>query len=166
MKRLSIIASLVFLGFVTFSCSSSSEKEVKEVTEVLAENVITADYSVEGMVCAMGCAKTIQDELAEMNGITACTVNFEEGKAHVEYDKTQLSENEIVALIEGMADGKYKVSEWQEKNEVEESTTSEESVEIDESEENDEGEQSLTEVEVVLPDFEIPNLFSLLFNQV
>lgn len=138
---------------VVVSCSESSSDSTEETTtEISVENVIVSDYSIDGMVCAMGCAKTIQDELAETNGVAACEVDFESGKAHVEYDKTQLSENDIIALIEGMADGQYKVSEWKEEVEKE--------IEV---EEGGETEESLTEVS--LPSFEIPNLFSLLFNQ-
>ena len=120
--------------------------------------VTYAWFMLEGMVCAMGCAKTIQDKLTEMNGVAECNVDFEAGKAHVAFDKTQLSENEIIALIEGMADGQYKVGPWEESNEEEV-----EEMEIEESDSGEESESTITEVS--LPDFEIPNLFSLLFNQ-
>jgi copper chaperone CopZ len=142
------------IGLLTVSMYSCSESTEEISTEINADNVVTADYNVEGMVCAMGCAKTIQDELSAMNGVASCEVSFENGTAHVEFDKTQLSENDVIAAIEGMADGKYKV------NKNEESVESEEDSELEVSEE---GEGSVSEVS--LPSFEMPNLVELLFNQ-
>ena len=156
MKKIKLI--LVFVALGTFSialnsCSNSDLKTEKE-SSINADNVVVADYSVDGMVCAMGCAKTIQDELVAMSGVVACDVDFENGKAHIEYDKSQLNETELIAVIEGLADGKYKVSQWQgddvlENEDVEESNGSEEST-----------------GEVFLPSFQIPNLLDLLLNQI
>ncbi len=154
MKTVNIFLSILILTIL--SCSDSTNNEVVEQkTEISTENVMVADYAIDGMVCAMGCAKTIQDELADMNGIASCNVDFESGKAHVEYDKTQLSENDVIAVIEGLADGKYKVSEWKEEQE-----------ELDDTEEVEgEDTESSSITEVSLPSFEIPNLFHFLFNQ-
>lgn len=162
MKKIKLI--LVFIALGSFStalnsCSDSSDLKSGENINVKSENVVVADYSVEGMVCAMGCAKTIQDELAAMNGVVACNVDFENGKAHIEYDKSQLNEKELIAVIEGLAEGKYKVSEWSggdvavEKKEAE--------LEVEESEKS-EGSSG----EVFLPSFEMPNLLDLLLNQI
>jgi len=153
------IYKLMFVSVVSFSlltissCSNTSSNEVK--TTISAENIVTVDYAVDGMVCAMGCAKTIQDEVASMNGVSGCKVNFEGGKAHIEYDKTQLSEDDIIAKIEGVAKDQYKVSEWVEENSENDNNESEES---GSSEEEVIGEVSISS-------FEIPNLFTLLFDQ-
>ena len=103
----------------------------------------------------MGCAKTIESEIADMSGVGACEVDFESGKAYVEFDKSQLQEKDIIATIEGMADGQYKVNKWEEKVEAE--------VEVEDIEASEESEE--TTAEVSLPNFEVPNLFKLLFNQ-
>lgn len=137
----------------TSACSSSNEN-TQDKTTIEAENIVIADYTVDGMVCAMGCAKTIQDELSAMNGIASCEVNFDNGKAHVEFDKTQLSENEVIKVIEGLADGQYKVTKW---NEADNQITT------DEVEGNENTESSVSDVN--LPSFEMPNLFELLFRQ-
>lgn len=160
MKKIKL--TLVFVALGTFSIAlnscSNSALETEESVSVNAENVVVADYSVEGMVCAMGCAKTIQDELAAMNGVVACDVDFDNGKAHIEYDKSQLDEKDLIAVIEGLAEGKYKVSEW---NGDVEAEKKEAEFEVEESE-NSEGSTG----EVSLPSFEMPNLLDLLLNQI
>ncbi len=151
-KKILTLFIVVSMFTTIYSCSTSETENVTEAaTEIKAENLQVADYSVEGMVCAVGCAKTIQDELSHLNGVAAVNVDFESGKAHVEYDKTQLSEADIKSLIEGLAEGQYKVKVW---------TEQEQQIEV---EEGGETEEDLTEVS--LPSINIPNLFSFLFNQ-
>lgn len=162
MKKFGKIAVYCSIGLITFSisaCSETTQDATESADVVISEaDLFIADYSVEGMVCAMGCAKTIQDEVADMAGIAACEVDFESGKAHIEFDQTQVKEGDIIAAIEGMADGQYKVSKWEDK--AEEETIEESQEELEVSEESEE-----TTSEVSLPNFEIPNLFKLLFNQ-
>jgi len=163
MKSLSKTLGLVALAvmFVNFSaCSSAEEQNDVANTEINSENIIVADYAIDGMVCAMGCAKTIQDEVAGMEGVANCEVNYEEKTAHIEFDGGQLSENDVIAKIESLADGKYKVNELG-SNEANEETLKE--VEVDNIEEGEDSEESV--VEVSLPSFEMPNLFELLFKQ-
>lgn len=152
-----LLSGLLLVGI--YSCSSSAEEAIKsEKTEINSENIVVADYSIEGMVCAMGCAKTIQDEVAAMNGVASCEVNYEEQKAHVEYDGSQLSENEVITLIETLADGKYKVSEWKEKVNEDVEEIEIEDVSVSEGED-------VSGVNVSLSSINIPNLFELLFKQ-
>jgi len=75
------------------------------------------------------------------------------------FDVAVVSEKEITAKIESIADGQYQVKEWVD------------SIEEDAAEEqtNDEDEEGSAEnevIEVSLPSFEIPNLFTLLMDQI
>lgn len=158
-KKISLLVLSATLIISVSSCSSSEEDVVIDKTEINTDNIVVADYAIDGMVCAMGCAKTIQDELSATNGVASCEVNYEEKTAHVEFDGSQLSEVEIIALIEGMADGKYKVV----KSEDEIIEESSEEIEVEDVETSEDSETSV--VEVNLPSFEMPNLFELLFNQ-
>lgn len=160
MKNTIKILGLVAVTTLFISVTSCSSSEENTATEINTENIVVADYAIEGMVCAMGCAKTIEDEVAAMDGVANCEVNYEEKTAHIEFDGGQLSENDVIAKIESLADGKYKVNELG-SNEVSEETT--EKVEADNAEEGEGSEESV--VEVSLPSFEIPNLFELLFKQ-
>ncbi len=150
-----VLIGLIALVIVS-SCDNNEAEQNVATVEVLSENLIVADYSVEGMVCAMGCAATIQEELTGMNGISSCEVDFETGKTHIEFDKSQLKEKDIIAKIESLADGKYKVSEWNENRK-------EEQEDIIEGEGSDADDQAINEVS--LPSFELPNLFTLLMDQ-
>lgn len=154
----------LFLSTVLFvsACNSSTE-ETAEKTEIKAENVVVADYAIEGMVCAMGCAKTIEEEVLGMNGVAASLVDYETGKAHFEYDKTQLTEAELITKIESLADGQYHVKPWVEP--TEKSVTEEPATEST-TEESTSTEEDKAKVKVKIPSFQIPNLFTFLINQV
>lgn len=154
MKIVSIILSSALVFSMLSSCSSNETKQEVAI-EIAPENVLVADYEIEGMVCAMGCAKTIQDELIGINGVAACNVSFEEGKAHIEFDKTQLTEKDIIAKIESLADGQYKVIPKEEKKQVENSEP--------QAEGGNETEETVSEVS--LSSIKIPNIFTLLLNQ-
>jgi mercuric ion binding protein len=146
----SIFLLTIFVAI--FSCENNEEhNEDSSAVEVSEKNLTFADYAVEGMVCAMGCAATIEKDVKGLNGVVASNVDYESGKAHFEFDNSIVSEKEIIAKIEGIANGQYKVGTWseekEEENEVEATDT----------------EKPITEV--TLPSFEIPNLFHLLINQ-
>lgn len=145
------------------ACSSNTEPNA-EKTEIKTENVVVADFSIEGMVCAMGCAKTIEDEVLGMNGVAVSSVDYESGKAHFEYDKTQLTEAELITKIESLADGQYKVKPWTEP--TEEPVTEETATESTTEESTSTEEEDKAKLKVKIPSFQIPNLFTFLINQV
>ncbi len=155
-NNISIVAlALLTLSFVSCSTTETAKEEVVE--NVASGETVTVEYAVEGMVCSMGCAATIQDEVLGMEGVSACDVSFENEKAHVEFDNGLTSEEDIIAKIESVADGQYKVAgEWKEKV-VEENN--EEEVEGNDDNKTEEM------VEVSLPSFEIPNLFAFLLGR-
>ncbi len=158
MIRVKRIFGIVLVASVISSCGSSSESTEKASVEVSTENLTVADYAVEGMVCAMGCAATIEKDVADLTGVVNANVDYEAGKAHFEFDKAVISEKEIIAKIESIADGQYKVNQWVEENNLEEV------VESDDVEASEESEESITNVRI--PSFKIPNLFTLLLDQI
>ncbi len=92
---------------------STAEVEAKsdiKKTAILAENKSSVDMKVEGMVCAMGCAKFIEEKVADLDGIVFSEVDFEEGMAHFEFDKTALNSDEIKTFINEIHEGQYKAS--------------------------------------------------------
>src|SRR3989304_392218 len=56
--------------------------------EIAAANLQTASFKVEGMTCAIGCAKTIQEDLTGLDGVQKATVDFDTKLATVIFDKT------------------------------------------------------------------------------
>lgn len=81
----------------------------KEVTAAVKPE--TATFGIEGMTCAMGCAKTIEKKLAAMDGVQKATVDFDKKTAIVAYDADKQTPKNLFATVEAIADGKtYKVT--------------------------------------------------------
>ena len=120
MKITKTILTLAFVSLLTVSCKKEAETK-EEITEkemaapkkevvIAAENVQTASFEVEGMTCAVGCAKTIEEELAAMDGVQKASVDFDSKKATVVFDKTIQSQDNLTKVVEATADVKtYKV---------------------------------------------------------
>ena len=70
----------------------------------------TASFEIEGMTCAIGCAKTIEEELSGLEGVQKATVDFDSKKATVVFDKSIQNQDNLTKVVEATADGKtYKV---------------------------------------------------------
>lgn len=93
--------------------TSASSVVVEQIQEKGTVAKTVAKLSIEGMTCAHGCGGKIQKELEELDGVKATDLDFvEERKVNVvsvEFDAAQLDENKMMGLINGLADGKYKV---------------------------------------------------------
>lgn len=124
MKFIKTIATLAIAGLVLVSCKKEEDKnlanfkkEEKEVTKehkaIAPENVQTASFEIEGMTCAMGCAKTIEKELSNLDGVEKAAVDFDKKTATITFDKTIQNENSLTTVVQGTGDGKtYKVSNF------------------------------------------------------
>lgn len=110
------ITSLLFVG-----CKDkSNETDAKDIVttdapqikkEIAVANLQTASFSIQGMSCAVGCAKTIQEDLTKQEGVQKATVNFDTKTATVTFDKTVQTPEKLTIVVEAAADGKtYKVS--------------------------------------------------------
>lgn len=111
-----VLTSVLFAG-----CKDKlNETDSKEITttdipqikkKIAASNLQTARFSVEGMTCAVGCAKTIQEDLTQLEGVQKATVDFETKIATVTFDKTVQNPEKLTTVVEAAADGKtYKVT--------------------------------------------------------
>jgi len=95
----------------TVSDSATENSAPKAKKEIAAANLQTASFTIKGMTCAIGCAKTIQEELNGLDGVQTASVDFEKETATVAFDKTALTPAELTKVVEATADGKtYKVS--------------------------------------------------------
>ena len=111
-----VLTSVLFVGCKEKSTEIVS-KETAETTapkvkkEIATANLQTASFSVEGMTCAVGCAKTIQEDLTGLDGVQKATVDFDTKLATVTFDKTVQTPEKLTKVVEAAADGKtYKVS--------------------------------------------------------
>lgn len=117
-KSISVImfSILLFVGCKEKSTEAVSESEVKTEApkikkEIAAADLQSASFTIKGMTCAIGCAKTIEEELNGMDGVKIAKVDFEKELAIVSFDKTILTPEKLTKVVEATADGKsYKVS--------------------------------------------------------
>ncbi len=111
-----LLASLLLVGCKEKSTEvvSNSETEVetpKVKKEIAATNLQTASFNIKGMTCAIGCAKTIEEELNGLDGVQIAKVDFDKELATVSFDKTVLNPKKLTKVVEATADGKsYTVS--------------------------------------------------------
>ena len=114
--------SLLTIGIAStllFSCKDTASKpavgnaEAKaDKKEVAALKPETATFKVDGMTCAIGCARTIQEKLSKMDGVQKATVDFDKKQATVEFDAAVLTPEILTKAVESTGDGEtYKVSE-------------------------------------------------------
>ena len=63
------------------------------------------------MTCAIGCAKTIEKELSDTDGVQKAAVDFDKKQATVSFDTSIQTPASLTKIVEATADGKtYKVS--------------------------------------------------------
>jgi len=121
MKFTKIITALAISGLVLVSCKKEEDKSLavinaekttpKEHKAIAAENVQTASFNIEGMTCAVGCAKTIEQKLTDLDGVEKATVDFDKKLATVTFDKTVQTPETLTKVVQETGDGKtYKVS--------------------------------------------------------
>ena len=112
-----VVASLLFVGCKDKEADAVPAVETEATTpkvkkEIAAANLQTANFTIKGMTCPMGCAKTIEEELNAMEGVQTATVDFEKESATVSYDKTIVTPEALTKVVEATADGKsYTVSD-------------------------------------------------------
>ena len=108
------LSSLLFIG-----CKKTEVPPTKKTTEIVSKtnSVVAAvkpekaTFNIEGMTCAVGCAKTIQEKLASMDGVQSATVDFDKKFATVEFDASKQTTELLLKAVEETGDGKtYMVS--------------------------------------------------------
>jgi mercuric ion binding protein len=123
MKFTKIIAAVAIASLTLASCKKEEDKNLanikpleatsKEHKAIAAENVQKASFEIEGMTCAMGCAKTIEKELSGLDGVEKATVDFDKKTATITFDKTIQNQESLTKVVQATGDGKtYKVSNF------------------------------------------------------
>jgi mercuric ion binding protein len=112
-----IVITLSCLFFI--SCKKTEVSPTKKTTEitsktnsvVAAVKPVKATFTIEGMTCAVGCAKTIEEKLASMDGVQSANVDFDKKFATVEFDASKQTPDLLLKAVEETGDGKtYVVS--------------------------------------------------------
>ena len=112
--KLLFVASISAVLFISCkqTASAPGEKTVAESKSTInPEKLEKATFNIEGMTCAIGCAKTIEKELSETDGVQNATVDFDKKEATVSFDSSIQNPESITKIVEATADGEtYKVS--------------------------------------------------------
>ncbi len=121
MKITKSIAIIALSSLLFASCKDSKSETMTETAstetaapkvkkEITAANLQTASFTIEGMTCAMGCAKTIEEEITDLNGVQTAKVDFDNKLATVTFDKTVQTTETLTKVVQATGDGKtYKV---------------------------------------------------------
>ncbi len=113
MKILKLVIAIVIFSITVWSCKNETEPQVKtiEVEETTAKSEIAddailnkAEFNIEGMTCAIGCAKTIEKKLAKMEGVKSAKVDFDKKIAMVEYDEAIVTTNSLENTVTNASD--------------------------------------------------------------
>ena len=118
MKNLKNIGLALLMTFSLASCKQENKEVAVEepkkeaVSEADLAKMQTASFTIDGMTCAMGCAKTIENKLAAQDGVGQAVVDFDTKIATVKFDAEKQSLESLTKTIEAVAGGdSYKVTE-------------------------------------------------------
>ena len=101
------LASLAII-FSVASCSETTAQSA-DVTQEVVKNSIMA-MGIEGMTCAMGCARAIETELKNVDGVSNAVVDFDSATASIEFNPGLVSEAGLLAFVNDYKDGSYKAT--------------------------------------------------------
>ncbi|MDM1044291.1 heavy-metal-associated domain-containing protein [Myroides sp. 1354] len=108
-------------GAFLVGCKSETKKEAEQVetveqtetatteTNEVAGNMEQATFQIEGMTCALGCAKMIEGKLSGLQGVKEATVDFESKTATVVFDDAKQNGESLTQTVQKIANGSYTV---------------------------------------------------------
>ena len=121
MNTLKNICTIAVIVLAFTSCKDETQPEVKTVdVEVTSKDVsktldpdatyAKVEFSIDGMTCAMGCAKTIEKKMARMDGVKSAKVDFDKRLAMVEFDEAKVTPKSLEDAVTDVAEI-YKVKD-------------------------------------------------------
>lgn len=121
MNGIKYVFLLLVVLFTSFSCINNSQPEAKTVEiastpeskKILNPDAVytNASFEIEGMKCAMGCAKVIEKNINQMDGVKEVKVDFESKTATVSFDEQLASPEKITEAVLSTSDT-YSVTSW------------------------------------------------------
>lgn len=103
-----LLLTIVVLVF-SLACKNNATPEIKTIETESADlatykvdpNVIytKAEFSIEGMTCEIGCAKSIEKKMAKMDGVKFAKVDFDKKLAMVEYDQAKVTPKSLEETV-------------------------------------------------------------------
>lgn len=111
MKPYKAILSVLILVMSIVGCKNANAPEIKTITTTASKTkakdpnatYAKAQFTVNGMTCAVGCAATIEKRIANMDGVTFAKVDFDKKLAMVEYDTAKVTPNTLKTTVTNVA---------------------------------------------------------------
>ena len=94
--------------FSVASCSQTTAQSADTSQEVVRNSIMA--MGIEGMTCAMGCARAIETELKNVEGVSSAVVDFESATASIEFNSGIVSEARLLEFVNDFKDGSYKAT--------------------------------------------------------
>lgn len=126
MKTIKLISRLVFVLLLIFCCKEKAEPKIISVKTAVSQtnnestktedfqNHETASFTIKGMSCEMGCAKTIEKKLSKLDGMYKARVDFQKEMATVKYNPSIINEDLLTATVISLSQtSSYSVEEFQ-----------------------------------------------------
>jgi len=120
MRTLKMLLAVAAISTSVIACKNDAQPEIKtvasnsktEVTKKLDPNATyaKAEFKIDGMTCAMGCAKTIEKKMAKMDGVKSAKVDFDRQLAMVEYDEALVTPKALENTVSKAGEA-YKVKD-------------------------------------------------------
>ena len=134
MKRVGLYSLIALFSILSFVACEQAQKDAPEVQE---EVIAQVEMKVDGMVCAMGCAKFIEEKVAGQEGVIESKVDFESGIAYFSINANAIEAEELEKFIDEIHDGQYDATILSQNEASEEVEEAEEIEEVEETEERD-----------------------------
>ena len=86
------VAALLFVSCKNTAKEAPAEGESETpvientTSEETAANLETTTFNIDGMTCAIGCAKVIENKLAGLEGVQEAKVDFDNKTATISFD--------------------------------------------------------------------------------
>ncbi len=106
---------ILFLIVVVSACKNTSNPPIvtldnENPSEPVQANAL-AFLTIDGMVCEIGCAKVIENQLNELNGVSSAQVNFETKVASISFDSKLAELLDFIKTVEDL-ESRFKVIDW------------------------------------------------------
>tara|TARA_B100000575_G_C22761448_1_gene453168 strand:- start:39 stop:395 length:357 start_codon:yes stop_codon:yes gene_type:complete len=82
------------------TANSKSHIEIPQANEI---NYAVATFTIEGMICEMGCARAIENKLSKLDGMSRASVNFKEEMATVKFDADKVDEALLISTVTSLS---------------------------------------------------------------
>ncbi|WP_274474089.1 heavy-metal-associated domain-containing protein [Mangrovimonas aestuarii] len=116
MKKIKTLFALLAIIAISISCKNNNQPEIKTVevettSKAVSENTLDpnatyakAEFTIDGMTCAVGCAMSIEKKLSKMDGVKSAKVDFDKKLAMVEFDEAKVNPTSLTETVKKVGD--------------------------------------------------------------